>query len=148
MWISLDLSYLKFAELYGCVGCFSVKLVSLGPLIFLQIVFLPFLFLRLPVMYLCTFDDPSHVPQTLSIFLHSLSFLFLRLDNTNWSSLKFTHFLLIVQICQITFSKFFILVIIVLNSGISLWFFYCNFCLFYLYSLFEETLLSYFPFAL
>lgn len=74
MW-TLNLFYLEFAELLGCVdACFSPTMESLGPL-FLQIFFLLlfFLLLRLPVFAcLVRFHRPLWLPSLSPFFLRDV----------------------------------------------------------------------------
>lgn len=85
--MSLNLSYFRFIELLGML-IFFIKFWSHWSLFF------KYSFFLLPLCdscyaYIGTLDSIWWVFKALLIFLHSLFFLFLNLDNLNWPIFKF-----------------------------------------------------------
>lgn len=123
------LSQWKFNELLKCIDyCFSSNLGNFLPLslqIFFSISFSPLLW-HSHYTHVGTPNDISHFYEAVRF---SIFFLFLWLDNLKWPIFKLTNSSVSSNLLLRPYSEFFILITVLFNSLISIWFCY-NFSLF------------------
>lgn len=123
MWISLCLSNLKFIELPGNNDSSALSNFNIFDHYFFKYSF--WLSLLYPLLGhlqcgVCCYT--WWCPTGLFIFLHSFFFLLLRLHNCSWTIFRVTNsFFCCSALLLRTFTKYFVSVIILVSTTISIW---------------------------